>query len=76
MERCCGSVLSDFILMLRYPTASCHPGRNYDLGSPPSPPQKKKLNFMQLAILNSITQEFHKEVMKENIKTVKMSNID
>jgi hypothetical protein len=25
MERCCGSVLSDFILMLRYSCASCHP---------------------------------------------------
>ena len=49
MERCCGSVLSDFILMLRYPTASCHPGRNYDLGSPPSPPQKKKTEFYAIS---------------------------
>ena len=47
---------------------------------PPPPPKKKKkkkkLKFIKLAILNSITQEFYKEVMKENIKTVKMSNID
>ena len=77
LEQCCGSVLSDFILMLRYSTASCHLGRNNDLGSPPSPPhQKKKKKIMKLVTLNSITQEFYKEVMKENIKTVKMCNID
>ena len=42
LEQCCGSVLSDFILMLRYSTASCHLGRNNDLGSPPSPPPQTK----------------------------------
>ena len=31
---------------------------------------------MKYAILNLITQKFYKEVMKENIKTVKMCNID
>ena len=64
-----------FILMLRYSTASCHPGEELLSGFSPLPP-KKKLNFIKLAILNSITQEFYKEVMKENIKTVKMCNIN
>ena len=31
---------------------------------------------MKLVTLNSITQEFYKVVMKENIKPVKMCNID
>ena len=37
---------------------------------------RKKTEFYKISYFNSITQEFYKEVMKENIKTVKMSNID
>ena len=63
-----------FILMLRYSTASCHPGEEPLSGFSPLP--SKETEFYKISYFKSITQEFYKEVMKENIKTVKMCNIN